>query len=858
MEAIPVMNRTLFVTTELHPETSGGAGVLVDALATRLSAIRPVAILLATPEPVDPTVRELEVQQARIPPSGFLERSEAVAKALAAHARPGDRVEIQDFEGLGYLTLMNRQDLGLERTLLSVRFHGPYDLLSEAMDTVPDDWDLPSAMEREAFLMADLVLVPAAGHIPVLTERYGVEASRIRVAPPLVAPLAKPERRRGPKPVFAVIGRLGEMKGSQDMVAAALSLLEAGIDLEVRFIGGDGWSPASNGWMRERLEAMIPGEFAESFVFTGALARERLPEALADTTAVIAPGRFESFCLAAHEARIMGLALAVPDLPAYRGLLDEHTGALVYDPSVRGLAQAMRRLALEPGFVESLASAPVPDLGDAIDAYRSDPEPHHPRSQAGLATAATQRLELFWQAKKSASKPGVLQRAYRKLPANWVRLLRRLPGPIKDLAKGQASWPEEVTRRHNEAMARQVQERLSAVQRRIQTGAFPDVDDPDVTFVVPVYNDARYLDETLASIYEQSLGSWEVIVVDDGSTDPATVEFLDGLERPRVKVIRLEANQGLPAARNAGMQQARGRYLVPLDSDDEVEPDFIAEMQSALERHPQAAYAHCYARLYQDVNAVWVTRPFNPYWQLLGNGIVGCVLLRREAWEQVGGYDESMTLGNEDWELWIRLMKARWGQVQVARVLFKYRKHGISMSVDTEARFEEGRRMVRDRHPELYEPDRLRRLKSRWYPKVTAIADGTERLHAEIEMVEDEAALAATWGKYVADVRGIEPVPVDLMLKMADVLESEPTAVKAVSNGLPPLVLERRWCLHDPGAPHDGVVVLEDEFQGPEVTLPDHVPRPGWAVPEALIDREVPVQRHPPEEAGDMPDPGRW
>src|SRR5690606_38104701 len=106
-----------------------------------------------------------------------------------------------------------------------------------------------------------------------------------------------------------------------------------------------------------------------------------------------------------------------------------------------------------------------------------------------------------------------------------------------------------------------------------------------------------------------------------------------------------------------------------LDSDDEVEPTYLEEMIAALEANPRAAYAHCYARLYQDIDAIWITRPFNPYWQLLGNGVIGCVLLRRDAYEQVGGYDESMTLGNEDWEMWLRLMEAGWDQVLVPRVL---------------------------------------------------------------------------------------------------------------------------------------------------------------------------------------------
>src|SRR5690606_24207347 len=111
--------------------------------------------------------------------------------------------------------------------------------------------------------------------------------------------------------------------------------------------------------------------------------------------------------------------------------------ALVYDGSIEGLADAMRQLASDESMVDRLSGASVPEIGDALEAYRSDPEPHHPRAQAGLATAASQRLEKFWQAKKA--KPSLLQQAYRRLPVSWVDLLRRLPGPIKNLAKKKAS-----------------------------------------------------------------------------------------------------------------------------------------------------------------------------------------------------------------------------------------------------------------------------------------------------------------------------------------------------------------------------------------------------------------------------------
>jgi len=272
--------------------------------------------------------------------------------------------------------------------------------------------------------------------------------------------------------------------------------------------------------------------------------------------------------------------------------------------------------------------------------------------------------------------------------------------------------------------------------------------------------------ETLASVYEQTHPSWEIIVVDDGSSDPETVRFLDSLDRPRLRLIR-QSNMGLPGARNTGMRLARGDHLLPLDSDDGLEPEFMTKLLLALESAPTAGYAHCLARLHGDIDAVWVPRPFNPYWQLMGNGIVGCVLLRAIAWETVGGYDETMTSGNEDWELWLRLMDGGWDQVSVPEPLFKYRKHGVSMSVTTEARFEEGRIMVRDRHPDLYEIGRFRDLKQQWYPLLTIIGVA-DSIPDEAELVTTPDGLTDTWGKYVVDIRGARGLEPDTLPRLAD------------------------------------------------------------------------------------------
>ena len=843
--------RLVFVTTELYPETQGGAGVVVDALARHLAEQRPVVVILASPDPVEVMDRNgVQVEVSLIPPMGFLERSDAVARSAAELILPGDRVEIQDFEGLGYSILVNRAALGLGSNPITVRFHGPYDLLREGMETVPSDWQVPAAMERGVFKMADQVLIPVPGHHQTIVGRYAVSGDRVVVSPPPIESLEGHVGSPSEVPIFGSLGRLGEMKGSQDLVRAAVSLLDDGLQLKVRFVGGDGWSPTGSSLMTEWLQTMIPSQYRAVFEFSGSKAREQLVTALEGVNAVVVSSRFESFCLAAHEARQLGLPVVVPDLPAFEDLFTEETGALVYDRTVEGLAASLRRLVEEEGLARSLSRKPRPQPGDTWQVYLNDPEARHPRAQAGLATEASQAVEQASRSQTSGGSP-TLRRIYRYLPESVAGVLARLaPQGMKDRLRTQASWPAEQARLRRDR-------RLQAIQTRIAAGEFDDLETPDVTVVIPVYNDIRHLEETLASVYEQTHRSWEIVVVDDGSTDPATVAFLDGIERPRLRLIR-QGNTGLPGARNAGMKLARGEFLIPLDSDDEMAPGFISRLLAALREDTGAGFAHCLGRLHGDIDAVWIPRPFNPYWELIENSVIGCVLMRTAAWQSVGGYDETMTSGNEDWEMWLRLTAAGWGQVRVEEPLFRYRKHGVSMSVTTEGRFEEGRRMVRDRNPGLYASEAMQEARNRWYPLVTIVGNSNP-IPENAELVPSLDGLADTWGKYVVDLRGVEnDIPPALLLRLADTLEDNPRVAVISTSGNPPLSMIRRWSIHDHGAEPTGQITLDSPVTGPPPPEPGSIPRPGWFVPQSALTEGVSIQRQHPEESAVIPDPRRW
>jgi hypothetical protein len=241
---------------------------------------------------------------------------------------------------------------------------------------------------------------------------------------------------------------------------------------------------------------------------------------------------------------------------------------------------------------------------------------------------------------------------------------------------------------------------------------------------------------------------------------------------------------------------------------------------------------------------------------MLSNSIVGCVLMRLEAWAAVGGYDPAMTAGNEDWDLWLRLEEAGWGVVEVDEPLFRYRKHGLSMSVATEADFEAQRSAFVARHPELYNVARLRRLKQAWYPLVSVITEGAADLSGQdlddLEVVSGETvsdAVAAARGKYVIDWRDVAGVEPDTLWRLSDRLESDPTLGTATGRD-PSLAMVRRWSLLDPAGP-SGSASLDIPGAAAGGLTAGAFPDPAWSLP-AQIDG-VPVQRQRPEEEGRMP-----
>jgi glycosyltransferase involved in cell wall biosynthesis len=184
---------------------------------------------------------------------------------------------------------------------------------------------------------------------------------------------------------------------------------------------------------------------------------------------------------------------------------------------------------------------------------------------------------------------------------------------------------------------------------------------PCVTIIVPAYNQAAYVGEAIESVLRQTYRDWELIVVDDGSTDE-TAAIIATFDDPRIRYIH-QANKGLPGARNTGIAHSRGDYLAFLDADDFYHQEKLAVQVAHLQQNPEIGLSYS-GRIHidQEGTPIWIYRSSNrvglhdlvldfPF-------TINDFLIRRSLVEAVGGFDESYRLHGEDRDFYLRLALA--------------------------------------------------------------------------------------------------------------------------------------------------------------------------------------------------------
>jgi glycosyltransferase involved in cell wall biosynthesis/SAM-dependent methyltransferase len=208
-----------------------------------------------------------------------------------------------------------------------------------------------------------------------------------------------------------------------------------------------------------------------------------------------------------------------------------------------------------------------------------------------------------------------------------------------------------------------------------------------VSIIITCYNLGMFLNEALAGALAQTYPDVEVIIIDDGSTDPATITVLDKLPpHPRLRMLRT-SNQGVSRARNYAISQACGTYILPLDADDRILPNYLARAVEILDLRPEVGFVGCHYRTFGIRETEYRPTAYRLPDLLVENVVPVASVYRRECWERAGGYCQEINQ-MEDWDLWLSLLDLGYEAVVLPEIYFEYRvrsNSNLSLARDPEA-----------------------------------------------------------------------------------------------------------------------------------------------------------------------------
>lgn len=227
---------------------------------------------------------------------------------------------------------------------------------------------------------------------------------------------------------------------------------------------------------------------------------------------------------------------------------------------------------------------------------------------------------------------------------------------------------------------------------------------PKISVIVAAYGQEKYLDEALASLSRQTFRDWEAVIVDDGSPD-GVGEIAAGWEAKdsRFRFLHTE-NAGVSAARNRGVAASSGEFLLMLDGDDILSDDYLELCLAAFGKNPSVRVVSSSMRMFGEVEKE-VSMFFQSYPALLVNNPIHVTsMFRRADFDRVGGFDEKMREGVEDWEFWIRMTDGLGPENVFVHDTFNffYRQKKTSRNVDASKKIDSCREYVFRKHIDRY------------------------------------------------------------------------------------------------------------------------------------------------------------
>lgn len=207
---------------------------------------------------------------------------------------------------------------------------------------------------------------------------------------------------------------------------------------------------------------------------------------------------------------------------------------------------------------------------------------------------------------------------------------------------------------------------------------------PVLSVIMPCYNQAQYIEEAIESVINQSYRNWELIIIDDGSTDNSfeiAEKYASGDQR--IKCLS-QPNGGPSKARNNGVKKSVGKYLMFFDSDDKLAPQYFDKGIDYMSSHPNCAVFYSRLKRFGKKNDELTIRFTSYQDHLCSSSLFPTCIIHRTDFERIGGFDEDMK-GYEDWEMFIRLLYHNDNVYQYPEIMFFYRWNMDPNSINLQA-----------------------------------------------------------------------------------------------------------------------------------------------------------------------------
>lgn len=197
---------------------------------------------------------------------------------------------------------------------------------------------------------------------------------------------------------------------------------------------------------------------------------------------------------------------------------------------------------------------------------------------------------------------------------------------------------------------------------------------PKISVVTPCFNQGKYLSEMIESLDMQTFQEFEVIIVNDGSTDN-TRDIMDKIKHEKITIIHTD-NYGPSHARNVAIDKARAPIILNLDADDKIAPSLLEKAYDVFQSgSPDVGIVYCDAELFGARSGKYDIEEYTLERMLWDNRIISQGFFSKEDWHLVGGYSEELIYGAEDWDFWLSLIELGRNVVKIPERLVFYRQY---------------------------------------------------------------------------------------------------------------------------------------------------------------------------------------